>query len=102
MPYTPTNWENSPSTKTPIDAENLNKIENGIKEIHDMAASGQFKGEKGDTGPKGDKGEQGPKGEKGDAGPKGETGPKGDKGDPGVPPSELASILSRLDALEAK
>lgn len=99
MPYTPTNWENSPSTKTPIDADNLNKIESGIKEIHDMAASGQFKGEKGDTGPKGEAGPKGDKGEKGDTGPKGET---GEKGDPGVPPSELASILSRLDALEAK
>lgn len=30
MAYIKTEWENSPSTKTPINASNLNKIENGI------------------------------------------------------------------------
>jgi hypothetical protein len=30
MAYIKTEWENSPSTKTPINANNLNKIENGI------------------------------------------------------------------------
>lgn len=32
MAYTKTNWENSPSTNTPINNDNLNKIENGIYE----------------------------------------------------------------------
>ena len=31
MSYTKTNWENLPSTNTPINATNLNKIENGIE-----------------------------------------------------------------------
>jgi hypothetical protein len=30
MAYNKTNWENSPSTSTPINASNLNKIEEGI------------------------------------------------------------------------
>lgn len=30
MAYTPTNWENLPSTNTPINATNLNKIENEL------------------------------------------------------------------------
>lgn len=53
MAYTPTKWENSPSTNTPLNADNLNKLESGVKEIHDMAASGQFNGSDGATGPKG-------------------------------------------------
>lgn len=32
MAYTKTNWEDAPSTATPLCAENLNKIENGISE----------------------------------------------------------------------
>ena len=31
MAYTKTNWENSPSTNTPINATNLNKIENELQ-----------------------------------------------------------------------
>lgn len=30
MPYTPTDWKNTPSTDTPISAENLNKLEQGV------------------------------------------------------------------------
>lgn len=30
MAYQKTNWENSPSTKTPLNKTNLNKIEDGI------------------------------------------------------------------------
>lgn len=36
MSYTKTNWENKPSKKTPIDAENLNHMENGIAEAHEQ------------------------------------------------------------------
>ena len=35
MAYTKTTWENLPSTNTPVNATNLNKIENGIKENDD-------------------------------------------------------------------
>lgn len=48
--------------------------------------SGEFNGEKGDTGPQGEKGETGPQGPKGDTGatgPQGATGPKGPQGDKG-------------------
>lgn len=34
MSYTKTNWENSPSTASPISASNLNKMENGIEDAH--------------------------------------------------------------------
>lgn len=78
MTYTPTKWENSPSTNTPLNADNLNKLEQGVKEIHDMATSGQFDGKPGAKGA------------------------KGDKGDPGVTPEELASIIARIEELEAK
>ena len=41
MAYTKTNWEDAPSTATPLCAENLNKIENGIYENSiDLALAG--------------------------------------------------------------
>ena len=41
MAYTKTNWEDAPSTATPLCAENLNKIENGIYENSiDIAIAG--------------------------------------------------------------
>ncbi|WP_406934984.1 hypothetical protein [Arsenophonus nasoniae] len=65
MSYTKTNWENSPSTKTPLNAENLNNIEAGVSALHEALDSGTLKGEKGDQGEKGDKGEKGTKGDAG-------------------------------------
>lgn len=35
MAYTPTTWQNSPATTTPINATNLNKMETGIDQAHD-------------------------------------------------------------------
>lgn len=35
MAYTPINWENLPSTKTPINAENLKHMDEGIAQAHD-------------------------------------------------------------------
>lgn len=49
MAYIPTEWENEPSTKTPLNAENLNKLEQGVKQIHDMADNGEFDGKDGVT-----------------------------------------------------
>ena len=37
MPYSPTTWQDSPSTATPIDAVNLNKMESGIAAAHTTA-----------------------------------------------------------------
>lgn len=34
MAYTKTNWENLPSTNTPINATNLNKIENNLETLN--------------------------------------------------------------------
>ncbi|QXO10343.1 putative tail protein [Proteus phage vB_PmiM_ZX7] len=75
MAYIPTNWENSPSTNTPLNADNLNKLEQGVKALHDALDSGELKG---DIGPQGPQGLQGP------AGKDGKDGAKGEKGDPGV------------------
>lgn len=33
MAYTRVNWENLPSTKTPVNADNLNKMDKGIKDL---------------------------------------------------------------------
>ncbi|HGJ5862967.1 hypothetical protein [Arsenophonus nasoniae] len=65
MSYTKTNWENSPSTKTPLNAENLNNIETGVSALHEALDAGTLKGEKGDQGEKGDKGDKGTKGDAG-------------------------------------
>lgn len=75
MAYTPTQWEDLPSTNTPLNADNMNKLEKGVKALHDALDNGELKGEKGDIGP------QGPQGP---AGKDGAQGPKGEKGDPGV------------------
>lgn len=74
MAYIPTNWENSPSTNTPLNADNLNKLEQGVKALHDALDSGELKGEKGDIGPQGPEGPEGPAGKDGAQGPKGDPG----------------------------
>lgn len=75
MAYTPTQWEDLPSTNTPLNSYNLNKLEKGVKALHDALDSGELKGENGDIGPQG---LQGP------AGKDGKDGAQGPKGDPGV------------------
>lgn len=37
--YTPTHWENAPSKKTPVSAENLNNIETGIQAAAEASAA---------------------------------------------------------------
>lgn len=81
MTYVPTKWENSPSTNTPLNADNLNKLEQAVKALHDALDSGELKGEKGDIGPQGPAGKDGAQGP---AGKDGVDGAKGEKGDPGV------------------
>ncbi len=57
-----------------------------LQELKDGIASGDFKGEKGDTGPQGEtgpRGEQGLQGIQGERGPQGAQGPQGEKGDAG-------------------
>nr|DAG72682.1 MAG TPA: BclA protein [Caudoviricetes sp.] len=58
-----------------------------LKTLKDGIAAGDFKGEKGETGPVGPQGEtgpQGPTGATGANGPQGETGPRGEQGPQGI------------------
>lgn len=43
MAYERVNWENLPSTKTPVNADNLNKMDKGIAEIDEKMNSKQDK-----------------------------------------------------------
>lgn len=56
-------------------------VEYNGQSLEEAILNGEFKGEKGDTGPKGDTGE---KGEQGETGPTGPAGAKGEKGDTGA------------------
>lgn len=55
-------------------AENAENAIGKVNSLEERANSGEFKGDKGDTGAKGDKGDTGAKGDKGDTGAKGDTG----------------------------
>ena len=94
--YTKTNWVDN---ETPVNAENMNKIETAL-ETHDTALEGKLEKPKADgtqgqilsLGAEGkltyiDKpadGQQGPQGEKGDVGQQGPQGAKGEKGEQGT------------------
>lgn len=102
--YTKTNWVNN---ETPVNAENMNKIETALEthenaiedkldkpeiegsqgQILSLGADGKLTyidkpkdGEQGPQGEKGDVGQQGPQGEKGEKGEQGTAGAKGDTG----------------------
>ena len=109
--YTKTNWVDN---KTPVNAENMNKIETALEthenaiedkldkpeiegsqgQILSLGADGKLTyidkpadGQQGPQGEKGDVGQQGPqgaKGEKGDVGQQGPQGAKGEKGEQGT------------------
>lgn len=105
--YTKTNWVDN---ETPVNAENMNKIETAL-ETHDTALEGKLEkpkadgtqgqilslgadgkltyidkpadgqqGPQGEKGEKGDVGQQGPQGAKGEKGEQGTAGAKGDTG----------------------
>lgn len=105
--YTKTNWVNN---ETPVNAENMNKIETALEThenaIEDKLDKPEIEGSQGQIlslGADGkltyiDKpkdGEQGPQGEKGDVGqqgPKGETGEQGTVGAKGDTGAKITSI----------
>ncbi len=105
--YTKTNWVNN---ETPVNAENMNKIETALEThenaIEDKLDKPEIEGSQGQIlslGADGkltyiDKpkdGEQGPQGEKGDVGqqgPKGETGEQGTAGAKGDTGTKITSI----------
>lgn len=111
--YTKTNWVNN---ETPVNAENMNKIETAL-ETHENAiedkldkpevdgtenqilargADGKLiyidKPKDGEQGPQGEKGEKGEKGDVGQQGPKGETGEQGTSGAKGDTGAKITSI----------
>lgn len=111
--YTKTNWVDN---KTPVNAENMNKIETAL-ETHENAiedkldkpevdgtenqilargADGKLiyidKPKDGEQGPQGEKGEKGEKGDVGQQGPKGETGEQGTAGAKGDTGAKITSI----------
>lgn len=71
-------------------AQSAQEAADSLQELKDGIAAGDFKGEKGDTGPigpvgpQGETGPQGPTGATGATGPKGETGPQGEQGPQGI------------------
>ena len=108
--YTKTNWVNN---ETPVNAENMNKIENALEThenaIEDKLDKPEIEGSQGqilslgadgkltyiDKPKDGEQGPQGEKGEKGDVGqqgPKGETGEQGTAGAKGDTGAKITSI----------
>ena len=71
-------------------AQSAQEAADSLQELKDGIAAGDFKGEKGDTGPigpvgpQGETGPQGPTGATGATGPQGETGPRGEQGPRGI------------------
>lgn len=112
MAYEKQEWKDGEEGGTPITAERLNHIEDGI-------AAKAEQGPKGDPGEDGKDGGEGPKGDpftyddfteeqlenlrgpKGDPGEDGDQGPAGADGSDGFGTEEqYEDIISRLDALE--
>lgn len=95
MAYTPYVWKNGASGGTPITAERLNIIEQGIAAVE---------GVEGPEGPRGPEGPQGPPGADGKDGAKGDQGPEGPRGPAGADgfPSEVDwnALVARVEALE--
>lgn len=104
MAYEKQTWKND-DPSTPLSADRLNHIEDGIANVE------LTPGPEGPQGPAGPAGADGAKGAKGDAGPAGADGAKGAKGDKGDTgpagadgfPSEEQwnALVARVDALEA-
>lgn len=86
MAYEPQEWANGPEGGTPITAERLTHIEQGIATVETTP------GPKGD---KGDPGEQGPQGSKGDPGADGADGADGFPTE-----TQWNALVARVQALE--
>lgn len=97
--YRPYTWADGPEGGTPIDADDLNRIEDGIYRAHQalesLALNGGLQGPRGERGPEGPQGKRGPAGPEG---PPGERGERGLKGDPGVA-NRVIGIIENADQL---
>lgn len=107
MAYTPFTWKNGKDGNTPITAERLNALEQGVANVELTPGEKGDKGDPGDKGDKGDPGPEGPQGPKGDPGEKGEPGTDGIDGTNGTDgadgfPTETQwnDLVARVEALE--
>src|SRR5690554_6397029 len=92
MAYEPFNWQDGEAGGTPITAERLNHIEDGIKNVELTP---------GPEGPEGPEGPQGPAGADGSDGAEGPQGPAGADGADGFPTeSQWNDLVARVAALE--
>ena len=81
MAYVPYQWENGESGGTPITAERLNHIEQGIADVELTP---------------------GPEGPQGPEGPEGPEGPQGPAGADGFPTeTQWNDLVARVEALES-
>ena len=87
MAYTPQEWRNG-DPETPLSAERLNHIEQGIADIELQ---------KGDKGDKGDPGAPGEKGDKGDKGDPGAPGKDGSDAENPFTPEEVAALKALIE-----
>lgn len=104
MAYTPYNWKDGQAGGTPITAERLNHIEQGIADVELTPGPEGPQGPQGPEGPEGPEGPQGLQGPEGPEGPEGPQGPAGADGAPGADgfPTEAQwnDLVARVTALE--
>lgn len=108
MAYEPFEWQDGEEGNTPITAERLNHLEQGIANVELTQGPQGIQGEigpEGPQGPQGDIGPEGPQGPQGDIGPKGDTGDtglQGIQGEAGFPSeTEWNDLVARVEALES-
>jgi hypothetical protein len=104
MAYEQQEWKPGKAGGTPVSADRLNHMEQGIFDATATPGPRGEKGEKGDKGDPGAPGKDGAKGEKGDTGAPGKDGAKGEKGDqgPAGPTQFTPEEVTALKALAAK
>src|SRR5690625_165395 len=99
MAYNPFEWADGEAGGTPITAERLNHIENGIANVE------LTPGPEGPQGPEGPMGTEGPEGPQGPEGPDGQDGAPGEQGPPGADRFPTAAqwndLVARVEALES-
>ena len=95
MAYQKQEWKNGKDGGTPLSADRLNHIEDGIATIE------LTPGPQGPAGKDGAKGATGPAGPAGKDGAKGDTGPAGPAGKDGFPTeAQWTELVDRVTALE--
>lgn len=99
MAYEPYQWHDGEGGGTPITAERLNHIEQGIADVELTPGP---EGPQGPEGPEGPQGPQGPEGPAGADGSDGAEGPQGPAGADGFPTeTQWNDLVARVEALES-